>query len=164
MCRRILPGVGLSTDVLVGFPSETESDFRDTLEVVKKVRFDFAYMFRFSLRPGTKAADISPRVSEADGGGRLNRLIEVQNRITAERYQEMQNREYELLIEGPSPRNDGFLGRTMTNRVMVVRDKVRAGDMVSCRVTSVNGWTPVAVVSSKSKVHSPKSKVPSRVR
>ena len=146
LCRKVLPEVCLSTDVLVGFPSETEADFRATLDLIEEVRFDFAYMFRFSFRPGTRAGEFEPKVSEADGGRRLSRLIEVQNRITAERNRGMLNREFELLIEGPSPRDSGWLGRTVTNKVAIVKGRCEPGDLVRCRVTRISGWTPVAEV------------------
>jgi tRNA-2-methylthio-N6-dimethylallyladenosine synthase len=142
--RKYLPDLSLTTDVLVGFPSETEADFKATLDLIEQVRFDFAYMFRFSLRPGTDAEKIAPKVSEADAGRRLSRLIEVQNRITAERNRELLNKTLELLVEGPSPRDSGWLGRTITNKVVIVKGRCAPGDLVRCRVTRINGWTPVA--------------------
>jgi tRNA-2-methylthio-N6-dimethylallyladenosine synthase len=144
LCRKVLPEVCLSTDVLVGFPSETEADFKATLDLIEQVRFDFAYMFRFSFRPGTRAEEFTPKVSEADGGRRLARLIEVQNRITSERNRGMLNKEFELLIEGPSPRDSGWLSRTVTNKVVIVKGHCAPGDTVRCRVTRISGWTPVA--------------------
>jgi tRNA-2-methylthio-N6-dimethylallyladenosine synthase len=149
LCRKALPEVSLTTDVLVGFPSETEADFKATLDLVEQVRFDFAYMFRFSMRPGTRAEEFEPKVSEADAGRRLSRLIEVQNRITAERNRDMLNRVFELLIEGPSPRDSGWLGRTVTNKVVIVKGSCAPGDLVRCRVTRINGWTPVAEVPAR---------------
>jgi tRNA-2-methylthio-N6-dimethylallyladenosine synthase len=149
LCRKALPEMSLTTDVLVGFPSETEDDFKATLDLIEQVRFDFAYMFRYSLRPGTRAAEFEPKVSEADGGRRLSRLIEVQNRITAERNRDMLNQAFELLIEGPSPRDSGWLGRTVTNKVVIVKSPCTPGDLIRCRVTHINGWTPVAGVPAK---------------
>ena len=149
LCRKVLPEVCLSTDVLVGFPSETETDFKATLDLVEEVRFDFAYMFRFSFRPGTRAEEFGPKVSEADAGRRLARLIEVQNRITAERNHGMLNKEFELLIEGPSPRDSGWLGRTVTNKVVIVNGRCAPGELVRCRVTRISGWTPVAEVPAR---------------
>jgi len=146
LCRKMLPEVCLTTDVLVGFPSETEADFKATLDLVEQVRFDFAYMFRYSFRPGTRADEFEPKVSEADAGRRLARLIEVQNRITAERNRGMLGRTLELLIEGPSPRDTGWLGRTVTNKVVIVKGQCAPGDIVRCRVTRISGWTPVAEV------------------
>jgi tRNA-2-methylthio-N6-dimethylallyladenosine synthase len=152
LCRNALPEVSLTTDVLVGFPSETEADFRATLDLVEQVRFDFAYMFRYSMRPGTRAGEFEPKVSEADGGRRLSRLIEVQNRITAERNHDMLGKEFELLIEGPSPRDSGWLGRTVTNKVVIVKGSCVPGDLVRRRVTRINGWTPVAEVPNRAAV------------
>jgi len=149
LCRKTLPEVSLTTDVLVGFPSETEDDFKATLDLIEQVRFDFAYMFRYSMRPGTRAAEFEPKVSEADGGRRLSRLIEVQNRITAERNRNMLNQVLELLIEGPSPRDSGWLGRTATNKVVIVRGPCAPGDLLRCRVTRINGWTPIADVPAR---------------
>jgi tRNA-2-methylthio-N6-dimethylallyladenosine synthase len=149
LCRKVLPEVSLTTDVLVGFPSETEADFKATLDLIEQVRFDFAYMFRFSMRPGTRASEFEPKVSEADAGRRLSRLIEVQNRITAERNRDMLNKVFELLIEGPSPRDSGWLGRTVFNKVVVVKGPSAPGDLVRCRVTRINGWTPVAEVCAR---------------
>jgi tRNA-2-methylthio-N6-dimethylallyladenosine synthase len=149
LCRQALPEASITTDVLVGFPSETEADFKATLDLIEEVRFDFAYMFRFSMRPGTRAGEFEPKVSEADGGRRLSRLIEVQNRITSERNRDMLNKEFELLIEGPSPRDSGWLGRTVSNKVVIVKGSCAPGDMVLRRVTRINGWTPVAEVPAR---------------
>jgi tRNA-2-methylthio-N6-dimethylallyladenosine synthase len=152
LCRKVLPEVSLTTDVLVGFPSETEADFKATLDLIEEVRFDFAYMFRFSMRPGTRAAEFEPKVSETDAGRRLSRLIEVQNRITAQRNRDMLDREFELLIEGPSARDSGWLGRTVFNKVVIVKGPCAPGDLVRCRVTRINGWTPVAEVQARAAV------------
>ena len=152
LCRKALPDVALTTDVLVGFPSETEADFKATLDLIEQVRFDFAYMFRFSMRPGTRAAEFEPKVSESDAGRRLSRLIEVQNRITAERNRDMMNKVFELLIEGPSPRDSGWLGRTLTNKAVIVKGPCAPGDLIRCRVTRINGWTPVAEVPARAAV------------
>jgi len=149
LCREIVPEVSLSTDVLVGFPSETEADFQATLDLVEQVRFDYAYMFRFSLRPGTRAEGIEPKVSESVAGRRLSRLIEVQNRITAERSRGMLNEAFELLVEGPSPRDSGWLGRTITNKVVIIKGPCVPGDVVRCRVTRIDGWTPVAEIPAR---------------
>ncbi len=143
MARSLLPEIGLTTDVMVGFPSETEQDFEETLNVIETVRFDYAYMFRFSPRPGTAATGIKPAVSNADAGRRLARLVEIQNRITAERNRELVGRTLELLIEGQAPRG-GMLGRTATNRPVVVDAAVKPGELILGRVTHLQGWTPVA--------------------
>ena len=152
LARRLLPDLGLTTDVLVGFPSETEADFSDTLDLVREVRFDFAYMFRFSQRPGTPAENMTPKVSEADAGHRLARLIDAQNRITRERNARLVGREVELLIEAPGPRGRGMLGRTQTNKTVIVDGPAAVGDMLSCRITRIRGWTPIAEMRTVSAV------------
>ncbi len=144
LARRTLPSLGLTTDILVGFPSETEDDFHETLRVVRAVRYDYAYMFRFSARSGTPAATMTPRVSEEDAGRRLARLIEVQNRITREINCALVGTVQELLIEGPSPRGGDWLGRTANNKTIIYHGDARPGDLLRCRVTGIRGWTPVA--------------------
>ncbi len=144
LARKLLPDLNLTTDIMVGFPSETEEEFEDTFELVRAVRFDFAYMFRFSVRPGTAAVGLAPKVSEAEAGRRLTRLIELQNRITRERNRELVGRSFELLIEGPSPRRNGVLGRTRSNRIVIAHGPHEVGDTVTRTVTRLQGWTPVA--------------------
>ncbi|UCG42569.1 MAG: tRNA (N6-isopentenyl adenosine(37)-C2)-methylthiotransferase MiaB [candidate division WOR-3 bacterium] len=144
LARTLLPDLGLTTDVMVGFPSETEQDLEDTLDLVKEVRFDFAYMFRFSQRPGTAAEKLGPKVSESEAGRRLAVLIETQNRITRERNHDMIGRSFELLIEGAASKGGGMLGRTRSNRPVVVYGDVFIGDVLEAKVTGMRGWTPVA--------------------
>lgn len=144
LVRSVLPDAELTTDVMVGFPTETEADFADTLSLVERVRFAHAYMFRFSLRPGTRAVEFKPPVSAADAGRRLARLVEVQSRITLEHSRQMVGREFELLVEGPGPRAGGTLGRTRSNKVVILRGAMPAGAICHGLVTHVNGWTPVA--------------------
>lgn len=144
LARELVPGLTMTTDVMVGFPSETDEDFEDTLELVTRVRFDFAYMFRYSQRPGTPAEGLGPKVSEAVAGARLARLIEAQNRVTGELHRELVGRTVELLIESPGPRGRGMLGRTPDNRTVIVHAPLEPGELVNCRVTRVQGWTPIA--------------------
>lgn len=106
--RREVPSIGLTTDIIVGFPGETEEEFEGTLNVMGEVRFDGAYMFKYSPRPGTPAAEmeqLEPKIAE----GRLRRLMDLQNQITLEKHQEMEGKVYEVLVEGPSPKNPGRL-------------------------------------------------------
>ncbi len=142
--RSRLPELVLSTDIIVGFPTETKDDFAATLDLVQELRFDSAYMYRYSERPGTQAAQIEPRVPEAEAGSRLARLIEVQNRVTRERNRQMVGQDYQVLIEEPSRRGHGWLGRTRGGKPVIVNGRVVPGALVKCRVTHVKGWTPVA--------------------
>lgn len=106
--RDAIPGLGLTTDIIVGFPGETESEFQDTLDLVREVRFDGAYMFIYSPRPGTPAADMEqvPQVVKKE---RLDRLMSLQNRITCKINETLVGQVFEVLVEGPSHRNPGTL-------------------------------------------------------
>lgn len=144
LARSLVPGLSLTTDIMVGFPSETEDDFLATLETVREVRFDFAYMYRFSARPGTAAIGIGPKVAEADSARRLSRLIELQNCVTREENRRMVGRSCELLVEAPSSRGRGWLARTRSNKIVIVRGPAAVGQTITCRVTGIQGWTPFA--------------------
>jgi tRNA-2-methylthio-N6-dimethylallyladenosine synthase len=143
LARNLLPDLNLTTDIMVGFPSETEQDFNNTLDLVRQVRFDFAYMFRFSQRRGTSAEGLRPKVSQSEAGKRLSALIETQNRITREKNREMIGRSLELLVESTEPRGSGMLGRTRSNKAVIVDDDVSIGDLLEAKVTGIRGWTPV---------------------
>ena len=116
--RRTIEGVSITTDVIVGFPGETEEQFEDTLALFDQVRFDGAYMFIYSPRPGTPAGDMDQlplHVRKA----RLDRLMELQNTITVERNRAQVGKVFEVLVEGPSPRNpDRLQGYTREYRMM----------------------------------------------
>ena len=103
--RAAVPGIGLTTDVIVGFPGETDAMFENTLRTMAEIRFDGAYMFAYSIRPDTPAGDREDQIPLAVKKARLNRLIELQNRITVENNAEWVGREVEVLVEGPSPKN-----------------------------------------------------------
>jgi tRNA-2-methylthio-N6-dimethylallyladenosine synthase len=146
--RAELPDVSLTTDVLVGFPGETDDDYRQTLDLVRETGFDFAYMFRYSERPGTAACRLEARVPESVAADRLARLIEVQNATTRERNQALVGRRVEVLVEkcqGAEAR-----ARTRTNKVIVVKATLPVGVVHEVAVTGIQGWTPIAeVVSSQ---------------
>ncbi|MEO0086332.1 MAG: tRNA (N6-isopentenyl adenosine(37)-C2)-methylthiotransferase MiaB [candidate division WOR-3 bacterium] len=144
MLRDSVSDFSLTTDIMVGFPGETEAEFQETLSLVREVRFDEAWMFRFSARPGTRAAELAadPR---CDAGRRLAELIKVQNEITRQSCQAMVGAKFELLVEGPSPQGNGMLGRTRSGRAVVLLDDARIGDTVLAGVTDLKGRTPVAV-------------------
>jgi tRNA-2-methylthio-N6-dimethylallyladenosine synthase len=115
--RRAMPDGAITTDVIVGFPGETEEQFRETLSLVEEVRFDGAYMFAYSPRPGTPAYGWEGEVPQAEKIDRLNRLIAVQNRISLEKNEEQAGRVVEVLVEGPSEHGEGlFTGYTRENK------------------------------------------------
>ncbi|MGC2241970.1 MAG: tRNA (N6-isopentenyl adenosine(37)-C2)-methylthiotransferase MiaB [Acidimicrobiia bacterium] len=120
MAREIIPGLGVSTDVIVGFPGETDADFEQTLEVVEEARFDSAFMFIFSPRPGTAAAEMTDVFVPDDViSERFGRLSTLQNRISGERNREILGVSLEVLSEGPS-RKDATMATTRTRSGKVV--------------------------------------------
>ena len=119
--RRIIPGCGISTDIFVGYHDETEEDFQQTLSLVREVRFDSAFMFKYSERPGTYAARHLPdNVPEEEKIRRLNELIHLQTEISAQRNREDEGKEFEVLVEGFSKRSrEQLCGRTEQNKMVV---------------------------------------------
>ena len=107
--RETIPGVGITTDVIVGFPGETESQFERTLDVFRELRFEGAYMFAYSTRPDTIAGDRVDQIPEPVKKERLNRLIELQNQITMDVNGAMVGQTMEVLVEGPSPKEPSRL-------------------------------------------------------
>ncbi|NCO65130.1 MAG: tRNA (N6-isopentenyl adenosine(37)-C2)-methylthiotransferase MiaB [Candidatus Aquicultor secundus] len=114
-----IPGVSLTTDIMVGYPGETEEDFLHTLDIVEKARYDSAFTFIFSPREGTPAANMENRVTADVKADRFDRLIKLQNRISLEKNKELVGRDIEVFIEGVSKKNRGVLtGRTRTNKIV----------------------------------------------
>jgi tRNA-2-methylthio-N6-dimethylallyladenosine synthase len=132
--RQAVPGISVTTDVIVGFPGETEEDFRATLEVVREARFDAAYMFQYSPRPGTVAAGLPDRVPKEVVQERFERLVALQERITLERNLEQVGRTFEVLIEGEGRRGRAQ-GRTRTNRIVHVDGAFPPGTFLTARIT-----------------------------
>ncbi len=146
LARQLIPEISLTTDIIVGFPTEQEEEFAETLELVKKIRFDYAYMFRFSPRPGTKAAELKPPVPSQTIQQRLSELIATQNQITRELNRSMIGKEYTLLIEQRSPRGNGLLGKTPQGKVVVLDQPAKIGSLVKVMITELRGWTPVGKI------------------
>jgi tRNA-2-methylthio-N6-dimethylallyladenosine synthase len=133
--RDAIPGLALGTDVIVGFPGETEDDFRATLEVVEQVRYDSAFTFIYSPRRGTEAADMADQVPEEVKHERLERLVEVVQRIAAERNAERVGTVQEVLVEGASRTDSSLLrGRTRTNVTVNFAGDAQAGELVDVLV------------------------------
>jgi tRNA-2-methylthio-N6-dimethylallyladenosine synthase len=132
------PAMAFSTDVIVGFPGETEADFEATLQVVEDVGYDNVFAFRYSRRPGTPAATMPDQVPEDVKADRNRRLLEVAQRVAAERSARLTGRTMEVLVDGTSRRSAGELsGRTRCNRVVNFdgKGRVAVGDIVHVRVT-----------------------------
>ncbi len=142
--RKIIPGVSFSTDIISGFPTETEEDHQMTLEVMRKVRYDGAYMFKYSPREGTKAYKMKDDVPEEVKGRRLSEIIDLQQKISYEINQQLIGNSEIILVEGFSKKSDEFLaGRTDTNKVAIfpATEGIRAGDYVKIRITKATSAT-----------------------
>lgn len=136
MLREKMPNIGITTDIMVGFPTETESDFSDTVDIVKRVRYSNAFTFIYSPRKGTPAAAM-PQIPYEIKKRRIGELIRLQNSITKELSDEYKNNVYEVLVEDVSPKHDGMVcGRTESGR-LVTFDGSREliGEFVNVRIT-----------------------------
>ena len=138
MARETIPGLAVSTDVIVGFPGATDDDFELTMEVVEEARFDQAFMFKFSPRPGTAAAGMADRfVPDEVIQERFDRLAETQNRISGERNAEMVGSTVEVLAEGPSKKNpEVATTRSRTGKLVHVEGRHPSGAFLDVRVES----------------------------
>jgi tRNA-2-methylthio-N6-dimethylallyladenosine synthase len=117
--RHVLPEISLSTDLIVGFPGETEEDFQDTLDLVQEVGFHQAFSFKYSPRPQTRAASLPEQVPEEVKSERLTRLLDLQNRLTLEAHRSLVGQTKEVLVEGKSKRSaEELSGRLRTNQVV----------------------------------------------
>ena len=134
--RAAVPGIGVSTDIIVGFPGETERDFLDTLEVVDRARFDSAYTFQYSPRPGTPAATMDGQVPKEVVQERFDRLVSLQEGISTERAAEQLGRTFEVLVEGGDRRGRSTLSRTRTNRIVHLPESLDPGTFARARITA----------------------------
>ncbi len=142
--RRILPDCGLTTDIFVGYHSETEEDHQLSLSLMKEVGYDSAFMFKYSERPGTYASKHLPDdVPEDTKIRRLNEMISLQNELSAESYKKDIGKTFEVLVEGVSKRSkEQFFGRTQQNKVVVFdRGNHHIGDFVKVKVSESSSAT-----------------------
>jgi tRNA-2-methylthio-N6-dimethylallyladenosine synthase len=140
--RAAIPDLALGTDIIVGFPGETDDDFEHTLEVVEEVRFESAFTFIFSPRAGTEAAALPDQVPDPVKHERLERLVEVVQRIGAERNAERVGLVEEVLVEGPSRTDPTLLrGRTRRNTTVNFRGTATAGDLVEVSIEASTSTT-----------------------
>ena len=141
--REYMPGCSITTDVIVGFPGETEEEFEDTLNVARKVGFNFAFMFKYSSRPGTKASEYTDQIPEAIKQNRLERLIDVQLKNTLKQNQNLIGETIKVLVEKESKKSkDQWAGRTEGN-MWVVFDKGNEsiGDLIDVKIEDARGVT-----------------------
>ncbi len=142
--REAAPDIAITTDIIVGFPGETEEDFEETMDLVRKAQFDSAFTFLYSVREGTPAAKYPDQVPEEVMHRRFDRLVEALNAITAEKNLAYQGRVEKILIEGPSARGgDGICsGRTDTFKLVNFRcNPARAGELADVRITEAKTFS-----------------------
>ena len=141
--RDAVPGLALSTDVIVGFPGEEDVDFRATRDFMAEARYDFAYMFKYSAREGTRAYQWDETVSETEKGRRLQEIIGLQETIGAQRNRVLIGDCVEVLVEGPAKKPAGWLaGKDPRFKTVVFPDNgARPGDLVPVHVTSATAHT-----------------------
>ncbi len=118
--RAAIPGLSVTTDVMVGFPGETEGDFEATLRAFEEIRFDQAFMFKYNDRPGTRAAKMEPKVPEEEKQRRLLELVALQNEVAREINVAAEGEVFEVLVEEADPKSEGKVrGRTRQNKLMI---------------------------------------------
>ncbi|MFP3914137.1 MAG: tRNA (N6-isopentenyl adenosine(37)-C2)-methylthiotransferase MiaB [Actinomycetota bacterium] len=140
MARETIPDLSVTTDIIVGFPGETEEDFDATMEVVEEARFDSAFMFVFSPRPGTAAAEMSEQFVDPDViQRRFDRLASTQNRVSGEINREWVGREVEVLSEGPSKKDAAVATtRTRGGKVVHIPGEIPPGRFLGARVVEAH--------------------------
>ena len=135
--RKIIPGVSFSTDIIAGFPTETDKDHEMTLSLMKKVRYDGAFMFKYSPREGTKAFSMNDDVPEEVKSKRLNDIIDLQQSVSYELNQALTDTEEIILVEGSSKKSEDFLaGRTGTNKIVIFprSNEINVGNYVKVKI------------------------------
>ncbi len=135
--KDIVKDGSITTDIIVGFPTEDENDFKETLDIVQEVQYDTSYSFKYSKRPLTKAKDIEPQVDESIKLERLNRLQDIQARITQEKNKDYIGKAVEVLVESKAKRGNMLSGRNRQNVVVnfEFKDNIHAGDIINIRIT-----------------------------
>ena len=142
--KKIIPGVSFSTDIISGFPTETWEDHFATIEVMKLVRYDGAYMFKYSPREGTKAFKMDDDVAEEIKSKRLQEIVDLQQQISLEKNQEMIGKEEVILVEGFSKKSNEYVaGRTDTNKMVIVpiHNKIKNSDYIKVKINRATSGT-----------------------
>ena len=141
--RRARPAIGITTDIIVGFPGETEDDFEETLSLCREVAFDNAYIFKYSQRRDTPAATMPDQVPQEIREERNHRLLELVNGIAASKYDAFIGRQVQILVEGPSKKNSArYTGRTHCNRIVLFDGNERhRGQLMDLKIERTGSFT-----------------------
>ena len=138
-----IPGISITTDIIVGFPGETEKDFDDTLDIVKKSSFDSAFTFLYSIREGTPAAQMEDQISDEIKHNRFQKLLDMQHDISKHENLLLEGKTVELLVDGESKNDPEIMsGRTRTNKLVnFLGDKNSTGKLVQVKITEAYTWS-----------------------
>jgi tRNA-2-methylthio-N6-dimethylallyladenosine synthase len=141
--RAVRPKIGITTDIIVGFPGETEEDFAETLSLCREVEFDNAYIFKYSERRDTPAAEMPDQVPQAVREERNHRLLELVNEIAARKYDRFIGQQVQILVEGPSKKNASrYTGRTRCNRIVLFDGNTRhQGQLMDLKIERTGSFT-----------------------
>ena len=141
--REAMPDIALTTDIIVGFPGESSQEFEDTLDIIKRLKFDSAYTFIYSPRKGTPAVNIEDKISIEEKKERLAKLIEIQSKISRMKNDAYIGKVKEVLVEGRSKTNDKVLtGRTRENKIVnFLADEKVIGQLIRVKITKARSWS-----------------------
>src|SRR5437660_3322947 len=141
--RQARDGIAITTDVIVGFPGETEADYKQTRELVEQIQFDNAFIFRYSPRRDTPAADMDDQIDEHIKQTRNQDLLRIVDESARRAGERLVSRDVEVLCEGPSKTNPArLMGRTRTNKIVVFEgNDTLVGELVVVRVQQANGFS-----------------------
>lgn len=141
--RSVLPDVSLTTDLIVGFPQETEEDFKDSYDLLKELRFDIIHTAAYSPREGTKAAIMEGQIDNKVKAARLNEINALQSQLARELNEEYVGRKFEILVDGPAPRGEGSLqGRTKTDKVVIIKGGPEyMGRYIDVKIIRASHWS-----------------------
>jgi len=145
--RSFIPDFSFTTDIIVGFPNESEEDFEKTLSLMKRVKYDNIYSFIYSKRSGTKAAEIEDMVSDEEKGKRMTRLLSLQREISTESYKRFIGRTMRVLVDGKSKTEGYMTGKS--NEFVIVEfegDKSLVGSFVNVKITDAKNWAVTGVI------------------
>ena len=142
-CREKIRDIVVTTDIIVGFPGETDEDFEQTLELLQDIRYDMAYTFIYSKRSGTPAATMDEQIPEEVKRVRLQKLMDIQNEISLELNKEMEGKVFDIIVEGPSAKDESmWFGRTSGNKMVLFPkdESLKIGDTVPAHIDKAQTW------------------------
>lgn len=141
--KELIPDIAITTDIIIGFPGETEEDFQETLSISREVEFDSAFTFIYSKRKGTAAFNMEEQIDDSVKHDRFNRLVDALNEISIRKNKEYENKVVEILVEGLSKSNENkLMGRTRTGKLVnFIGNESDIGNLISVKITKANSFS-----------------------